>query len=126
MVLHATTILLNVQTEEIPFIAEDRRFTFENLGEGICRMQILFGFSETPDIPRVFARLTQEQHGVEYIPERTTFFLGKESLVLRRTSDLGYWRKRLFSFLSRNARDASAYFSLPANRVVELGLQIEL
>ena len=126
MVLHTTTILLNITTEEIPFIPEDRRFAFETLGEGICRMQITFGFSETPDIPNVLARLTRDRHGVEYIPERTTFFLGKESLVLRHTTDLGYWRKRIFAFLSRNARDASAYFCLPANRVVELGLQIEL
>ena len=36
------------------------------------------------------------------------------------------WRERLFAFLSRNAQPATAFFELPANRVVELGLQVEL
>jgi len=32
----------------------------------------------------------------------------------------------LFALVSRNALPATAYFGIPANRVVELGMQIEL
>jgi KUP system potassium uptake protein len=35
------------------------------------------------------------------------------------------WRKKLFALMSRNARSATEFFELPANRVVELGAQIE-
>jgi KUP system potassium uptake protein len=36
------------------------------------------------------------------------------------------WRKRLFAFVSRNALPATAYFGIPPDRVVELGMQVEL
>lgn len=36
------------------------------------------------------------------------------------------WRGHLFVFMKRNARDAAAYFRLPPNRVVELGMQVEI
>jgi len=36
------------------------------------------------------------------------------------------WRKKIFLFMSHNSLNATSFFRLPANRVVELGAQIEL
>jgi KUP system potassium uptake protein len=41
-------------------------------------------------------------------------------------SKVARWRKMLFTVLARNSRPPTAFFNLPPNRVVELGLQIEL
>ncbi len=55
-----------------------------------------------------------------------SYFLGRETLVLSGSSGMAPWRKKLFSFLSRNAQSATAFFGIPPNRVVELGTQVEL
>ena len=65
-------------------------------------------------------------HGVKTDPADTSFFLGRETLILVGSRGMAHWRKLLFSFLSRNARPANAFFHIPPNRVVELGTQIEL
>jgi KUP system potassium uptake protein len=59
-------------------------------------------------------------------PETTTYFLGREALVLSRKSKMQNWRKSLFAFMSRNAQPATAYFNLPPSRVIEIGMQVEL
>lgn len=35
------------------------------------------------------------------------------------------WREKIFASMTRNAESAASFFHLPANRVVELGAQIE-
>lgn len=59
-------------------------------------------------------------------PARTSYCLGRETLLTDGPSKMARWRKWLFAFISRNARPATSYFALPANRVVELGQQIDL
>jgi KUP system potassium uptake protein len=59
-------------------------------------------------------------------PETVTFYLGRETLIASSRPGMARWRKSLFAFLSRNARTATAYFGIPADRVVELGMQVEL
>ena len=46
---------------------------------------------------------------------------------MRRRSSVPHsrWRKKVFIFMSRNARSATEFFNIPPNRVVELGTQIE-
>ena len=65
-------------------------------------------------------------HGLPYAPERTSYFLGRETIVYSGRTRMWRWRKALFNFLSRNARSATAYFGIPPGRVVELGMQVEL
>jgi KUP system potassium uptake protein len=56
----------------------------------------------------------------------TTYYLGRQTLLTGGVSNIAYWRKLLFAFLSRNSRSPTAFFNLPPNRVVELGVQIEI
>jgi len=95
-----------------------------NHGEGIYGILVKYGFSENPNLPAVLCRIREESLNLD--PARTTFFLGKETLVFREQSRMTLWRRKLFSFLSHNASNPALFFRLPPNRVVELGLQIEL
>ena len=36
------------------------------------------------------------------------------------------WREHLFVLMQRNARTAADYYQIPANRVIELGTQVEI
>jgi KUP system potassium uptake protein len=74
---------------------------------------------------------------VTVTPKNTTFYLGRETLIAtdgrRRGSGaaatgltrMARWRKKLFIVMTRNAQSPTAFFSLPPNRVVELGAQIQ-
>jgi KUP system potassium uptake protein len=123
-ILHATTIILTVKTEDIPFVSAVNRCALQELGEGLFHLHIKFGFSESPNVPAAITNMAEP--GITINPMETTFFLGKESLIMKRNRAMPLWRKRIFYYMTRNALDASSFFSLPPNRVVELGLQVEL
>ena len=36
------------------------------------------------------------------------------------------WREVLFALMVRNASDAAVYFHLPADRVLEIGMRVEI
>ena len=123
-VLHQHTVILSVKTEEIPAVSPENRLTVEYLGAGIYRIMASYGFSETPDIPALLAGIPFAD--LRFDPMKTTFFLGREVLVLSAKPTMLLWRKKLFLFMSHNSLNATSFFHLPPNRVVELGSQIEL
>jgi KUP system potassium uptake protein len=123
-VLHEHTIILSVQTEDVPTIPEEERVIIDSMGNGIYRLSARFGFSETPDIPRMLAAIHFPD--LQFDPMKTTFFLGRELIVASPAHTMQRWRKILFMFMSHNALNATNFFKLPANRVVELGSQITL
>lgn len=124
-VLHEQTLIVSVQTLEQPRVAEDQRATVTPWGQGIWTVILNFGFSELPDVPLALEALNVP--GLVFHPYQTTYFLGRESLVVtsrRRTMSL--WRKKIFWFMSHNALTATTFFRLPVNQVVEISAQTEL
>jgi len=83
-----------------------------------------YGFAESPDVPSILKGC--EKSGLAFDMMHTTFFLSRETLVAHRKGGMARWRKRLFSRMSRNSLQATAYFGIPPNRVVELGMQVQL
>jgi KUP system potassium uptake protein len=122
-VLHEQVVLMSVQTLEVPEVPRDRRISIHELGHGFYRVVARFGFMETPNIPQILAICSER--GLAMRPNETSFFLGRERLIVGGSFPMARWRKKLFVFLSRNARSATEYFGIPPNRVVELGAQIE-
>lgn len=123
-VVHQKVVLLTVETEDRPHLAEDERHHWTDLGCGVYRLQLHFGFMEDPNIPAVLARLGAEP--VAFNPMTTSFFLGRETLIPTRQPGMAIWREHLFAWMMRNSSSASQFFSLPANQVIELGAQVEL
>lgn len=125
-VLHEQVVLLSIQTRHVPEIrASERIETAKELEHGFFQVVAAYGFMQSPNVLEVL-RLA-EKRGVVVNPDDTTFYLGRETLIIdRKKKGMARWRKQLFGFLSRNARPANAFFRIPPNRVVELGTQIEL
>ncbi len=123
-VLHEHTVVLSVRTEEIPAVAREHRVVADSLGAGIYRILASYGFTETPDIPALLAGV--DIPGLRFDPMHTTFFLGRESLVVADRTHMARWRKSLFKVMAQNALNPTSFFQLPANRVVELGTRTEL
>jgi len=123
-VLHEQVVLLSIVTEDVPVVPRSRRVKVERLREGFFRVTAHYGFMQTPRVTDIL-RACQEQD-LHTRPEDTSFYLGREKLVLTKNPGMARWRKALFAFLSRNARPATDFFKLPPDRVVEMGMQLEL
>ena len=115
-------LLLTVVSDEHPRLRQDERMSVIPLQKGFFRVQLRYGFMETPDVPRDLAQL--RRHGVAVEAMEMSYFLSRESVVRGRHAKLSGWRRWTFAFLQRNAETAADYFRLPPNRVVELGSQI--
>jgi KUP system potassium uptake protein len=123
-VVHRRVILVTMVTEEVPHTIKGQRTKVTELAPGVYRVLAHMGFMETPHVPN---RLREAgQQGLAYRPEETTYFLGRENIVVTHRSGLPRWRKSLYALMSRNAEFATHHFSLPPGRVIEVGEQFEI
>jgi KUP system potassium uptake protein len=123
-VLHQRAAILSVVTEGVPHVPPDRRLSVEEAGAGIHKILVRYGFMEEPNVPQALAGV--ELDGWKFNLLETTFFLGRETLIPSARPGMALWREHLFMVMSQNARPATDYFGLPPNRVIELGMQIEI
>ena len=123
-VLHQRVILLSILSERRPEVPAAERVEVAALDHGFFRIVARFGFMEKPAID-VVLRAAAARGLVVEVPT-TTFFLGRETLLVSGNSGMMRWRKTLVSVLSRNAPSAVQYFGIPPNRVIELGAQFEI
>jgi KUP system potassium uptake protein len=123
-VLHERNIILTIVTDEVPQVCSERRLEVEKLGAGFVRMIGHYGFMEEPNVPVLLALAPLGSEPVEM--QKTTFFLSRETVVPNRACSMSIWRQWVFSLMSRNAQPASSFYRIPANRVVELGMQVEI
>jgi KUP system potassium uptake protein len=123
-VIHERVVFITVLTEPIPRVPAKDRVVVEGLAEGFYRLTVRYGFFQEPDIPKVL-RLCKA-FGLEFDLMQTSFFLSRETLLPAIQPELSFWREQLFIVMSRNAVSATDFFRIPAGRVVELGIQVQL
>ena len=123
LLLHERVVILTAQIEDVPYVADDERASVRALAGNFFTLLVRYGFMETPDIPSMLAKC---RSSLELDPMETSFFLGRETLIPRRRTDMAMWREKLFIRLARNALSAVEFFKIPPGRVVELGTQVEL
>ena len=123
-VLHEQVVLLSIFSVDQPTVPQRERLTVQPLGQGFFRVIARYGFMETPKMPEIMRK--SRKLGLNTEPQRTSYFLGRETLLTRGKGGMARWRKVLFAFVARNARPATQYFHIPPGRVVELGMQLDL
>jgi KUP system potassium uptake protein len=123
-VLHERVILLTVITEYFPRVWASRRLEIKQLDGNFFRVISRHGFMEDIDMSMIFKRLKDE--GFDLDMEETSFFLGRENIVPIKGFKMNFWRARLFSFMARNAMPITAFLKIPPERVIELGVFVEL
>ena len=102
----------------------DEQVGVRAFGHGVFEVVVRYGFMEDPDVPEALVRA--RGHGLEMDEEDVTYFLGRETLIVTQTPGMALWREKLFVLMARNAVRATTFFRLPPERVVELGVQVEL
>ncbi|HEY2325267.1 MAG TPA: potassium transporter Kup [Thermoanaerobaculia bacterium] len=123
-VLHENVILLTVTYEETSHLGDQERHQWQDLGYGIYRLQVRFGFMEETNIPALLTSMKDAPLPIDLAG--MSFFLGRETLIATRRPGMALWREKLFSWMIRNASSATQWFGLPTNQVIELGAQIEM
>ncbi|MFT4101295.1 MAG: potassium transporter Kup [Burkholderiaceae bacterium] len=123
-ILHERVVFLTVETLEIPWVPESERVELIDLGQNFWKVKGTYGFKNEIDVPRMLELCADR--GLMVPPMETSYFIGRETIVPTPGEGMALWRERLFATISRNAGNAAEYFRLPANRVIELGTQIEI
>ena len=123
-VIHERIVFLTVIFKDIPWVPFNERVTVEPLGHHCYRIKLYFGFMNSPDVPQALALC--RDRGLEFNMMETSFFLSRETVIPSAGDEMAMWRERLFAAMVRNAGSIVNYFSLPPNRVIELGTQVEI
>ena len=123
-ILHERVVLLTVDTANVPHIPPEERRQVADLGEGFYRMLLRYGFMDEVDIPAELA--LEDRAGGPFRKMETSYFLARQTLIASSRPGMAIWREKLFAGMVRNAESAMEFFKLPANRVIELGSQVEI
>src|SRR5437773_9641142 len=123
--LHERVVMMQVETEDVPHVPAERRLEINEVGKGFFTMHVRYGFMDEPNVMRAIAQCRIQGFRINLM--ETSFFIGREKLRARaRRGAFWHWRDRLFILLTNLALDATEFFRIPPNRVVELGGQIEI
>jgi KUP system potassium uptake protein len=123
-VLHERNIIVTVRTLQRPYASPEERIKLEWMAEDFARLQICYGYMETPNIPKALAKA--KSHGLKFDIMSTSFFIGRRSLRASAKEGMPLWQDNLYIGLSKQADDLIEYFRIPAGRVIELGSQVTL
>jgi KUP system potassium uptake protein len=123
-VLHEHVVVLTVTTAQRPHVAAEDRVSVEPLGADLFNVRVQYGFMEDPDVPAALLRACDQ--GLVLDGDDLTYFLGRETIIVTDRKGMAMWREKLFVLMARNAIRATAFFRLPPERVVELGVQVEM
>jgi KUP system potassium uptake protein len=122
-VLHKQVLLLTVRTALLPHFKHVRRLHFEELGPGMARAVLTFGFRDTPNVPKALMSLPTTWQAEPFL---TGYVLGRQTLVPAKRPGMSVWREMLFAAMVRLSSSAMEYYHLPPGRVIELGSQVEI
>ncbi len=122
--LHKRILLLSVLSTETPTVTPEERVRIDALGLGFYRIIASYGFMESPHMPDILGILASKGLPVDIYS--TSFYMGRETMTATGDAPMARWRKSLFIYLSRNAWNATSFFQLPPDRVIELGNHVEL
>ncbi len=125
-VLHEQIMVLTIVTKDEPYVDVAHRIKIRSFGRdnNFYRVKLYYGFMQNPDVRQALELCAQEGLSIDF--GQTSFFIGSERVSFRKKSSMPKWRRPLFRFLFHNASSAIEFFKIPVERVIELGIRIEL
>lgn len=128
-VLHQRVVLLTIQTREVPFVAKKDRVLVQEVVPNFYRIVANYGFMETPKMKHILEACRERD--INFNVNDITFVLGRETIIASKgaspvDSGMPHWRERLFAVMSKNAQRPTAFFRIPPNQVIEVGIQVEI
>jgi KUP system potassium uptake protein len=121
-VLHERNIILTIKTEDVPHVPRHERVEISRVADTFVRVVARYGFMESPSVPKILEHCRRKDLNIDI--GATSFFLSRRSLKTTLKSEMPRWQERLFIWLAGRAEDATEYFRIPSDRVVEVGTQV--
>jgi KUP system potassium uptake protein len=123
-IIHERNIFLHVVVEEKSYVRIKDRLQVLDLGHDFYWITLRYGFKDDLNIPAEMDRLPS--YGIPFVPDDTTYFVGKETIISTDLPGMARWREHLFAWMTRNASSAADYYKLPSKRVMELGSRVDI
>jgi KUP system potassium uptake protein len=123
-ILHEQVVFLTIDVKDVPHVTAKERLVIGQLRPDCYRVIAHYGFMEEPNVPDILNEARKQ--GLKFEWMNTTFFLSRETIIPTKRPGMAVWRENLFAIMSRNAQRPTDFFKIPANRVVELGMQVEM
>ncbi|MHC3080853.1 potassium transporter Kup [Acinetobacter nosocomialis] len=124
-ILHERNILITINTRDIPYVDESERIDVEVLDKHFLRVTAYYEFKEQPNVPQALEQALTKLNQPYNIMD-TSFFVSRERVIHNVGDGIVSWREKLFISMQLNTSPASDFFQIPANRVVEMGSQVEI
>ena len=129
-VLHKRNVILTVNFHDVPWIPFEERVQVTPLVPGFWKIEVNYGFKNTPDIPKALelcqSKGTGKNNGLVINLFETSYFLSREIVVPTKGDGMAQWREAMFAVMSRNAGSVADFFRLPNNCVIELGTRVQI
>jgi KUP system potassium uptake protein len=123
-VLHEHNMIVRVNVATRPYVANADRITIQKISDRFTRIDLEFGYMEEPNVPKALA--LARKMGEKFDIMSTSFFLNRRSFRSAKTHGLPLWQEKLFVGMTKSAADATSFYRLPTNRVIELGQQLSI
>ncbi|MGN6621348.1 MAG: potassium transporter Kup [Sphingomonas sp.] len=122
-VLHRKNLVVSVRTDDRPIVPPAERAKVNPINDSFTRVLLTYGFMESPDVPRDLG-LEAQGRGVALEANKTSYFIGRNTLKPSKDEGMPLWQDRIFMFLQRNASDPTDFLQIPPGKVLELGEQV--
>jgi len=117
--LLAVVIILRVEIQSVPWVAEDTRISVASLAPHIWHASARYGFMERPDIPAAIGRCGVLAESIDLAD--VTYYLELDAPVAREDGPaMMGWQRSIFAFMVRNSARVSDYVRLPPDQTVAL------
>ncbi|WP_417277038.1 potassium transporter Kup [Castellaniella sp.] len=126
-ILHEQALFLTIEVADVPYVPFNERVKVERVSRSSWQAVARWGFKQEPNVPQVVEQIGQEVPELNLEPMQTSYFLSRQTvIVIRRLPWYQSWRRHLFALMARNASRTTRFYKIPPNRVVEMGMQMEL
>lgn len=126
-VLHEQLVFLSVKGADVPFVSKEERFVIEEVNANAWQVTATYGFKQEPNVPELLEQVHAAYPQINLAPMMVSYFMSRQTIMVSsRGSLIRRYRRRLFAFMSRNATRSTRFYKIPPNRVIEMGIQVEL
>lgn len=123
-VLHERVAILTIQTQDVPTVPKEKRAEVQEIIPNLYRIIVKYGFMEIPKMRHILEACREKD--LHFKVNETTFVLGRETILPSSTPSMPLWQEKIFALMSRNAQRPTAFFRIPPNQVIEVGIQVEI
>jgi KUP system potassium uptake protein len=100
------------------------RKALERFAPDLLGVVARYGYMERPNVPRIMRELARQEPAIDC--DQLTYVLARTRVVVTDRPGMAMWRKRLYALLARNAYPATSNYRLPSERVLEVGVTVEI